>query len=129
MCRNCKLVPGEIKEARSILANGDVVQRLTCRKCCRTRRRSYYARNVEKCRTILKKSTTKLQYKQDARMKVAVAVRAGVLHRPTECPLCGNSSRRIEGHHKDYSKPLDIEWMCSACHADADRAQRVTLNL
>lgn len=43
------------------------------------------------------------------------AVARGVLTRPSVCPVCGND-RRIEAHHPDYTKPLYIEWLCSACH-------------
>jgi len=44
------------------------------------------------------------------------AIKAGKLSKPTECPRCGNSKNRIEGHHKDYSKPLEVEWLCQPCH-------------
>jgi len=34
---------------------------------------------------------------------------------PRICSLCG-SIRSIEGHHMDYSKPLEVIWCCSVCH-------------
>jgi hypothetical protein len=44
------------------------------------------------------------------------AVNSGRVHRPLCCSRCGGDSRRIEAHHHDYTKPLDVTWFCSACH-------------
>jgi len=51
-----------------------------------------------------------------ANNQVARAIRAGTLTRPSECSRCG-SACRAEGHHADYDKPLDVEWLCKPCHA------------
>jgi ribosomal protein S27AE len=50
-----------------------------------------------------------------ARQKVCRAVKAGTLVRPIECPTCGGT-HRIEAHHENYEKPLDVVWMCAQCH-------------
>jgi hypothetical protein len=50
-----------------------------------------------------------------ARMMFATAVECGKLIRPTKCSQC-NQECRPEGHHPDYSKPLEVIWLCRQCH-------------
>lgn len=58
-----------------------------------------------------------------ARRKLNNAVAVGDLVRPVECQRCGvmptptaDGRAAIQGHHHDYSKPLDVEWICAKCH-------------
>lgn len=51
-----------------------------------------------------------------AHIIVQGAIRTGRLIRPSQCVDCGHSGR-IEGHHPDYSKPLEVQWLCKPCHA------------
>ena len=32
------------------------------------------------------------------------------------CKICGK--KKVEAHHKDYSKPLDVVWLCHKHHMD-----------
>jgi hypothetical protein len=49
-----------------------------------------------------------------AQTAVNNAVRDGRLAKNI-CALCA-SSKNIHAHHKDYSKPLDVVWLCAQCH-------------
>jgi ribosomal protein S27AE len=48
-----------------------------------------------------------------ARNAVARAILAGKLVRQP-CSRCGALS--VDAHHEDYSKPLDVVWLCRKCH-------------
>lgn len=46
---------------------------------------------------------------------VAKAIKDGVIIKAEECSCCG-SKMYLEGHHYDYSKPLEVVWLCKSCH-------------
>jgi hypothetical protein len=52
--------------------------------------------------------------KRQAQNKVNNAVRDGRLIK-TPCVVCG-ATHMIHGHHEDYSKPLDVIWLCAVHH-------------
>jgi len=54
-------------------------------------------------------------HKVKARLLVSYAVEIGVLIRPTNCSRCLKECKP-EGHHPDYSKPLEVIWLCRECH-------------
>ncbi len=54
-----------------------------------------------------------------AHAAVAVAIRKGRLTKQP-CAVCG--SLNAHAHHEDYSKPLDVMWLCPAHHNARHRA-------
>lgn len=58
-----------------------------------------------------------------AHCAVARAIKRGDLVRPSVCSRCQQPGR-IEASHDDYSKPLEVEWLCRRCHADKDQRVR-----
>lgn len=60
---------------------------------------------------------------QRAYRMVRTALKQGALTRPGQCERCGatpplgsDGRSTIHAHHADYSRPLDVEWICAACH-------------
>jgi hypothetical protein len=53
--------------------------------------------------------------KQRARQKLQRAVRSGLIRR-LPCEVCG--ALVTEAHHPDYSKPLDVQWLCKRHHEE-----------
>ena len=59
---------------------------------------------------------------------VKYAIRDGELTIPERCSRCNaldvpqrDGRRSLHAHHKDYAKPLDVEWLCSFCHGNERR--------
>lgn len=55
------------------------------------------------------------QYKKIANYTVSNAIRDGRLVRGP-CEVCGSSD--VEAHHDDYTKPLDVRWLCFRHHRE-----------
>jgi len=53
-----------------------------------------------------------------ARSKVQIAIKNGSLKR-LSCEVCGNP--RSHAHHDDYSKPLDVRFLCARHHGEVHR--------
>lgn len=51
--------------------------------------------------------------KTSARRKVRYALSKGYITKQS-CEECGEE--KAQAHHDDYSKPLDIRWLCQRCH-------------
>lgn len=58
-----------------------------------------------------------------ARQRVNAAVRYSKLVKPDACEWCGTTNTVLDGSHDDYSKPLEVEWLCRQCHAAKDRTR------
>jgi hypothetical protein len=79
-------------------------------------RRAQQARNLRKYRR---------GHPDRARAHAAVsyALRAGKLVRGP-CRFCGTSVR-VQAHHADYSRPLEVLWECFKCHREHEHGQVV----
>jgi hypothetical protein len=72
-------------------------------------------RAVKPKRESAEKWAVKNRWKRKAHTALNNAIRAGkIIKRP--CQVCGNP--KSEGHHEDYSKPLDVMWLCRKHHGE-----------
>lgn len=70
----------------------------------------------------VKKYRIKHPQVDNARIRVYIAIRNKTL-RKTPCIECGNT--KSEAHHEDYSKPLEVIWLCKKHHVIYDSERRL----
>ncbi len=65
------------------------------------------------------KKEYKLKYPERyiARRKISDAIKSGKLEKKA-CSVCG--CIKAEAHHEDYSKPMEVIWLCRKHHLAAD---------
>lgn len=61
--------------------------------------------------------------KTSARKAVSLALRDGSLVRKP-CEACG-VTEKVQAHHADYNKPLDVRWLCFKHHREIGHQQQV----
>jgi hypothetical protein len=69
---------------------------------------------LSKKRIMREKALYPERYK--ARTAVSNAVRDKRIEKPEKCVQCGNAHNYLSAHHEDYSRPLDVIWLCPPCH-------------
>lgn len=100
MCKICRrdyerafnLLPSRIKKVEEYRQDAGAIERN------RERSRQAYIDNPEATR---------------ARAMIAKLISDGIIER-LDCQLCGKE--KTDGHHPDYSKPLEVIWLCRSHH-------------
>lgn len=126
-CRKCRVEKDD--SAFSKCADHKDGLQSYCKQCSRKKVEQWAKENPEKARAkdLRWKSINKAHVNEHDRQRMAAnpekcvarrlvrsAIAAGTLVRKP-CEVCGAS--RTHGHHEDYSKPLDVNWLCPKHHA------------
>lgn len=103
-----------------------------CKLCKREGQREWDSANREKKREYVRRYRTKHPEKEKenrtrwrdanrdkmhAHAVLQWAVFKGRVVKPESCESCSRSGD-LEAHHADYTKPLDVEWLCLVCHGE-----------
>jgi hypothetical protein len=91
-----------------------------CKPCSNARNREWKEKNQElireRNRAYVRRSRRGWRDPQKrAHNAIQYALEGGRIVRPDSCESCG-AKGRVSAHHEDYSKPLDVHWLCYRCH-------------
>jgi hypothetical protein len=128
-CFKCgEIQPIESFYKHPMMADGHLGK---CKTCTKKDVRAYYRANPQGHRAYEKRreqtperKAQKIEAQRRHRAKHSVqskarsitqhALNAGLLV-PAPCVGCA-TTERIEAHHEDYYKPLEVVWLCFSCH-------------
>jgi len=128
ICFKCKtLKPLDLFYRHKAMGDGHLNK---CMECTKKDVKYRYYKDFEKVREYKatrykdpEKKAKILVYQKNRRLKdreklkaraiTAYAIRTGKLVRQP-CVKCNNP--KSQAHHHDYSRPLDVEWLCFKCH-------------
>jgi transcription elongation factor Elf1 len=96
----------------------DRVGHYTTCKSCKSAYQKQYQKSVSGKRVQVladQARKEKFAHKRNARSKTFTAIKNGTIQ-VLPCLICGD---KAEAHHHDYSRPLDVMWLCRTHHREA----------
>jgi hypothetical protein len=93
-------------------------QDLNRKKYCARKSKKWRLNNPEKSAEIKSNWKKRNPLKYKAHSAVSNALKNGLIKKKP-CEICGD--KKSESHHPDYSKPLDIIWLCDFHHKEEHR--------
>lgn len=121
-CRKCKYIEGAEYRKKWTEKNREKIREqvhenyLKNKESVLERTRKWKLENKSKFTESWKKSNEKHPLKRAARKIFNHHVEAGKILRAEKCEDCIRLCK-TEAHHEDYSRPLDVVWLCRPCHA------------
>lgn len=81
----------------------------------RMKHKAWSEKNRENLNEYQRKWYQKNKEKRRAHVLLRRAVLKGIIERSQMCEKC-KVIAKTDGHHTDYSKPLEVKWLCKPCH-------------
>lgn len=110
-CNKCKKL---VEDTECVWRSEVNSFRNMCLSCEREKTRKYYKANKSKFAV----RDSKLTEKRKARNKIKNAIARGLVERKP-CEVCGEKD--THAHHDDYSKPMEVRFLCRKHHAEHHR--------
>lgn len=112
--KNCRVCKVAVEVSAAQIKHGQYL----CAPCRRTYRRglsktSQFAKDWQRERDRRRQADPAARLKANSRALARKAIYSGRLIRQP-CEVCAATT--VEAHHDDYSKPLEVRWMCPAHH-------------
>lgn len=96
------------------------------RERARDRTRQWHLANPDRSRAHkrewMERNADRMRLAGQAHSLVHEAIKRGELIRGTKCESCDKEGF-CEASHEDYSRPLDVRWLCRPCHRQKDAQQ------
>lgn len=93
--------------------------RETHREEVRKMQKEYKLKNKERLKPIHREQEKKYRGKWPKKILAHKAVQTAIMKgafKKQPCEICGET--KSEAHHDDYDKPLEVRWLCKACHTE-----------
>ena len=116
-CSKCKRIRKD-KEFYVCPSRGGRLSNM-CKDCFRRQSREREKTRDRTNRNRVKARSREKKYKHQVRKCVSVGYRQGYIPR-SQCQDPGCSLMKVQGHHWDYMRPIDVIWVCQRHHTRAD---------
>ena len=90
-------------------------RRADCKNCNNLHHQQWRSNHKQRINQLKDTYRANNPEKISAQKLLSRAIERGDIVRPLFCGMCGESCKP-DGHHADYTKPLDITWLCRKCH-------------
>jgi hypothetical protein len=119
LCKECTAAYSKVRYAKDPqgINRRTVLSRKKKPENQRAASKRHYDRHREQMHEKNRRVLAERRDQAEAVWAVNAAVKAGRMSRPGNCSKCG-SADNIQGHHEDYSKQLEVVWLCARCHTE-----------